>query len=72
MIDICDQIYSTIDGATIVYISLLKEHDESELLKQHNTAEKKIKEEAEKLRKEQEEAERKAKLTEAGATVELK
>lgn len=61
MIDICDQIYSTIDGATIVYISLLKEHDESELLKQHNTAEKKIKEEAEKLRKEQEEAERKAK-----------
>ena len=61
MTDICNQIYSTVEGATIVYISLLKQFDEAELLALHNAKVKKIKEQEEKDRKEREEAERKAK-----------
>ena len=58
--DICSQIYSTVENATIVYISLLKQYDEDEILKLHNTEEKRIKEKEEKERKEREEAARKA------------
>ena len=58
--DICSQIYSTVENATIVYISLLKQYDEDEILKLHNTKEKRIKEKEEKERKEREEAARKA------------
>lgn len=61
MTDICNQIYSTVEGATIVYISLLKQFDEAELLALHNAKVKKIKEQEEKERKEREEAARKAK-----------
>ena len=58
--DICSQIYSTVKNATIVYISLLKQYDEDEILKLHNTEEKRIKEKEEKERKEREEAAKKA------------
>lgn len=57
---ICSQIYSTVENATIVYISLLKQYDEDEILKLHNTEEKRIKEKEEKERKEREDAARKA------------
>lgn len=58
--DICSQIYSTVENATIVYISLLKQYDDDEILKLHNTEEKRIKDKEEKERKEREEAARKA------------
>lgn len=58
--DVCKQIYSTIENATIVYISLLKQYDEEELRELHNREERKIKAAEEKARREKEEAERKA------------
>lgn len=61
MTNICNQIYSIVEGATIVYISLLKQFDEAELLALHNAKVKKIKEQEEKERKEREVAERIAK-----------
>lgn len=65
MTDICNQIYSKIEGAAIVYISLLKQFDESELLALHKAKVKKIKEQEEKERKEREEADRKTREEEA-------
>lgn len=58
--EICTRIYNTIEGASIVYVSILKEHSEEELLEIHNTEERKIKQAEEKARREKEEAERKA------------
>ena len=65
MTDICNQIYSTVEGATIVYISLLKQFDEAELLALHNAKVKKIKEQEEKDRKEREEADQLGGIQEA-------
>lgn len=62
--EICTRIYNTIDGASILYISILKEHSEAELLEIHNTEERKIKQAEEKARREKEEAERKAREAE--------
>lgn len=65
MTDICNQIYATIEGATIVYISLLKQYDESELLELHNAEVKKIKDQEEKERREREEAAKNAREEQA-------
>ena len=62
--EICTRIYNTIEGASILYISILKEHSEAELLEIHNTEERKIKQAEEKARREKEEAERKAREAE--------
>lgn len=62
--EICTRIYNTIEGASIVYVSILKEHSEKELLEIHNTEERKIKQAEEKARREKEEAARKAREAE--------
>ena len=71
--DVCKQIYSTIENATIVYISLLKQLDEEELRRLHNRKEeniieaaRKAREEEERRRREAREAEERRKREEAG------
>lgn len=62
--DVCKQIYSTIENATIVYVSLLKQYDEEELRKLHNKEEENIREAARKAREEEERKRREAREAE--------
>lgn len=62
--DICTRIYNTIEGVSIVYITLLKEHTEAELLAIHESEERKIKEAARKAREEEERKQREAREAE--------